>query len=116
MATEHPPPALVPVSVCLSPDQRSLRLDFGRDRAPGAGQLADAMIDVGEGGRLLSIEIVPLAGDEPVVIDIDPPAGALSRTASVTVTIERDEDGALAAVVLPRRGAGYEITYPSGNQ
>lgn len=103
-------------TICLSEDQRSLRLGFGRAERPATAEPASGVIDVGEGGRLLGIEIDGAPDREPVLIDIDPPRGALSREASVPLTIERDAEGAMIAVTLPRRGAGYEITYPSGNQ
>ncbi len=116
MVLDGPTPVYRPETICLSEDQRSLRLEFGRAECPATAEPATGVIDVGEGGRLLGIEIDGAPDREPALIDIDPPRGALSRDASVLLTIERDNEGAMCAVMLPRRGAGYEITYPSGNQ
>lgn len=109
-------PPVVPDRICLTDDRRALRLVFGRETSPPDVMTTAATIDVGEQGRVLSIEVEGMPGHPTLLIDVEPPAGDLIRTASVTVTVERAGDGSLQSVVLPRRGAGYEITYPSGNQ
>jgi hypothetical protein len=110
------PPALIPNHICLTGDKRSLRLDFSADGGFATTESRQGIIDVGEGGRLLSIEVAASPGREPVMIDIESPLGDVSRSAPVQLTLERGGNGVIRAIVLPRRGAGYEITYPSGNQ
>lgn len=79
-----------------------------------ATERVPATIDVGTGGRLIGVEL-PSA-----YIDVmEPETGTehLIRSVEVEVSVERErEGGAAVAVTVPRRGAGYEITYPSGNQ
>jgi hypothetical protein len=73
-----------------------------------------ATIDIGTGGRLLGVEL-----PRSYISVMEPEAGTehLARSAEVEVTVERErERGTPVAVTIPRRGAGYEITYPSGNQ
>ncbi|MGI9252669.1 MAG: hypothetical protein ACR2J8_02905 [Thermomicrobiales bacterium] len=104
-----------------------LRHDLAHDRlrfelADGAGSASDAsaVIDIGEGGRLLGIEIPGLNdpdGDGPYYLTVTPGSGGdHARSAAAMVTVERDESGAVRAVELPRHGAGYEISWPSGNR
>lgn len=91
----------------------TLRLLLGDEEA-GAVTVERATVDIGTGGRLIGVELP--AG----YIDVmEPEAGTehLTRSAAAEVTVERaGTGGAAQAVTLPRRGAGYEITYPSGNQ
>lgn len=79
-----------------------------------ATERVQATIDIGTGGRLIGVEL-PCG-----YIDVmEPEAGAehLTRSADAEVTVERERaGGAAVAVTVPRRGTGYEITYPSGNQ
>ena len=109
-------PAIVPDRICLSDDQRSLRLAFGPTSAPATSRSASAVIDIGEGGRLLGIDVAAASGQAPLLVDVDPPLGDLSRSVAVTLTLERRPSGSISAIELPRRGTGYEISYPSGNQ
>lgn len=91
----------------------TLRLRLGDGRAPaGTVERVPATIDIGAGGRLVGVELP--AGYVEVM---EPEAGTehLTRSAEAEVVVER-EGSATVAVTLPRRGAGYEITYPSGNQ
>jgi hypothetical protein len=44
-----------------------------------------------------------------------PPIGAV-RSVKVLLWTEFDRDDELVAIAIPRRGDGYEISYPSGNQ
>lgn len=92
-------------------------LRFELESAGGAGEatVLPAELDIGERGRLLGLEILlPDAAPFPIVIDDRPDPYA--RTARVQVECQFGPDGAPARVILPRRGNGYEISYPSGNE
>ncbi|MGH2534155.1 MAG: DUF2283 domain-containing protein [Thermomicrobiales bacterium] len=90
-----------------------------------------AVLDVGEGGRLIGVDVdhpgVALPADDEPAASLDPTTGALYlaleeptdrhvRSAHVAVDLATDAGGVLAALIVPRRGEGYEITYPSGNR
>lgn len=109
----------------------TIRFDLDTTGAPILRRTLPAVLDVGAGGRLIGIE-VELAGaaapapDEPAAT-IDPATDSLYiaieehtdrhlRSAQVTVELATDAAGRIAALTIPRRGAGYEITYPSGNR
>lgn len=121
----------------LIPDRNVLRLTLRPGAvAVGPPETATATIDVGERGSLLGIElpaddrlIAPWrAGAAGSAAAYDPTSGSLAmalvpdasgphvRTVEATVALHRDRAGGLVALDLPRRGAGYEIAYPSGNQ
>ena len=120
---------LAPAAICLDPGRNRLVLRL-RDGQPAEARRAPATIDVGEGGRLLAIEAVAPAGllaPEPpggpgdsaagaVAIELERQPAGLVRSAAIEVDLVVDAAGALLAVEVPRRGAGYELTYPSGNQ
>ncbi len=119
-------PPLEPLRVDLLPERNVLRFVAGPGE-PGEAIPADATIDVGERGALLGIELRPDAAlaalwpehDEAdaVYLAIAPEmSGPHDRSVAATVDLRPGPDGVLVAVDLPRRGAGYEITYPSGNQ
>jgi hypothetical protein len=75
-----------------------------------------ALLDIGEGGRLLGIEVT-LPGDAaPRYLPIEAERGELTRSAAVTIAVAFDRGGEPVAIELPRRGKGYELSYPSGNQ
>lgn len=120
-----------------------VRLDSERNLlifplAPGlpsaAPVLAPAAIDIGEGGRLLAIEVAlppdlapstTTGGSQTItfdattstlLLDLERQERGLFRTATITVGLVIDDQGMLLAIELPRRGNGYELTYPSGNQ
>lgn len=57
-----------------------------------------------EGGGALYIELT--AGD----------ADEQSRASEVELEMDLEAGGELVAISIPRRGAGYEISYPSGNR
>jgi uncharacterized protein YuzE len=102
----------------------------------------DGIIDIAEQGRLVGIEIEAdrLALSEMFAgwlndrvakdyIEIDEAGAyvALSapnevipeqhiRTAELPLTVELDQNEHLIAIAIPRRGHGYEISFPSGNQ
>lgn len=84
--------------------------------APGAARrFVRATVDVGESGRLLGVELA-LGGGEPRYVPVEPGRGELARSAAATVAVARTADGEIATIELPRRGADYELSYPSGNR
>jgi hypothetical protein len=92
----------------------TLRLSFRDGTVSGETDAEPATIEVGTGGRLVGIE---LAAGYVDVMEAEPGTEHLTRRAAAEVAVERERgSGALVAMTLPRRGAGYEITYPSGNQ
>jgi hypothetical protein len=76
---------------------------------------APADLDIGERGRLLSLE-VHLPGQAAHTIVIDDRTDPYARTARIAVRCTLAPDGSLTRVTVPRRGPGYEISYPSGNE
>jgi uncharacterized protein YuzE len=102
----------------------------------------DGHIDIAEQGRLVGIELDADAQNlhalflcwnaDPVArqyLEIDEsgayvalsaPSEQISpnhvRTAELTLTLEIDSKGNVVAIAIPRRGDGYEISFPSGNQ
>ncbi len=102
----------------------------------------DGCIDIAEQGRLIGIELEQDGHDlydlfdswlqdavakEYVEIDDAGAYVALSapsedipeqhiRTAELALTAELDSTDRLVAIAIPRRGHGYEISFPSGNQ
>jgi hypothetical protein len=127
----HPEPT-------LTSDLRELRFTLGQ--APVVtSHLLPGVIDVGEGGRLLGLEVdlssFPgnsrlvsdartsarsavsyAADDQRLYLAIMKGVGAHSRSASLSVEVGFDAVGAPAQLAIARRGTGYEITYPSGNR
>ncbi len=68
----------------------------------------EALLDVGANGRLIGLEL----GDVYIsVMGLPADGDPLARSASVRVEVTPGPE-----IVLPRRGPGYEITYPSGNE
>lgn len=100
----------------LSTIATAVVIDFAANtlhlRVPGlpngdAGE-REALLDVGSNGRLIGLEL----GDLYIsVMGLPADGDPLARSASVRVEIAPGPE-----VVLPRRGSGYEITYPSGNE
>jgi hypothetical protein len=93
----------------------TLRLVFGEpgDRAVSRASLP-ATIDIGTGGRLIGVE---LESGYVELMPAEPGTEHLSRSAAIEVAVERERGSdALLAVTVPRRGHGYEITWPSGNE
>lgn len=79
------------------------------DMLPGPEE-AGALLDVGANGRLIGLEL----GERYIsVMGLPADGDPLARTAPVRVRVA---PGPPAEVVLPRRGPGYEITYPGGNE
>ena len=125
------------------PCENTLRLTLDQEVGPvqTATELP-GLIDVGESGRLVGVEV--RSGDatalnrmlepwlaDPVASEFVA-AGADSayiqlslteeaapeeqlRTAEATLLAELDPWGRLLALSIPRRGHGFEISYPSGN-
>ena len=126
-----------PLRIAL--DLRRNTLEFRlRDEVgePVVWETRPATVDIGEAGRLLGVEIdlstapgraEPWTTASPPPGDFDPTTGSLyipldarvdplARTATATARTGVDRDGRLLSVEIPRRGEGYEISYPSGNQ
>lgn len=77
-----------------------------------------AVLDVGEAGRLLGLEIAT-GGDgspEPWYLELEDAPGDQIRSVPVVVSVARTADDEPVWVDLPRRGDGYELTFPIGNQ
>lgn len=117
-------------------DRNLLRLSLD-----GAGASATAVghtpgfVDMAAGGRLIGVELaLSDALTEQALADwaadgaldiadavayIQLTSGAdddTARSTAVELVVEFDQAGAVAALGIPRRGAGYEISYPSGNR
>jgi hypothetical protein len=85
-----------------------------RIRVPGfqaqPAEAREATLDVGANGRLVGIEI----GDDYVsVMDLPNTPEPYLRSANIQIGISA---GTPPYISIPRRGASYEITYPSGNE
>jgi hypothetical protein len=85
-----------------------------RVRVPGLaaepGVNRPALLDVGANGRLIGVEV----GDAWVsVMDLPGEEDPYARSASIEVAISAETP---PSITIPRRGPGYEITYPSGNE
>ena len=95
----------------------------------------DGILDIGEGGRLIGVEfpaddsdlhlwlIDDVAADYTSLdatgrayVQITPDDAGEFRSANLRLTAEYNAHGELIGIVIPRRGDGYEISYPSGNQ
>ena len=123
--------------------RNTLRLLLDDDSRQTATRLtAPGVIDVAANGRLVGIELqtgleesalasaisawladpvagefVSLEGHGGLYIELttgDPDEHA--RSSDVSVELELDAGRELVAIAIPRRGAGYEISYPSGNR
>lgn len=103
-------------SIDIDLTTNTLRLIVHEPTAPTQVETsaAEATIDIGTAGRLIGVE----CGE--AYIDVMPPEPGtehLTRSATAGVSVEREPgSGVLLALAVPRLGAGYEITYPSGNQ
>ena len=88
-----------------------------REGGGGTTRSVPGRLEVGAGGRLLGIDLgAPLAGvTADGYLELFPPLTSDVRTAPVELLVT-ERDGWVTRLELPRRGAGYEITYPSGNQ
>ncbi len=103
------------ISIDLKRNRLTLHLQNASDVHPSGHTSAPviATLDMGTGGRLLGVDLDGryLTVSEPGPADI-----ALTRSVEAPVTAYADDHGAVTAVDIPRRGSGFEITYPSGNR
>lgn len=76
---------------------------------------AAGTLDVGEAGRLLGLEIDGVAGPAGWYLDLEDAPGSLLRSVPVRVSVGAAADGRPVWVDLPRRGEGYELSFPVGN-
>lgn len=117
-------------------ERNLLRLSLVDAGAPAtAVRQAQGFVDMAAGGRLIGVElalsgalteqalaawaadgVLDVAG---AVAYIQLTSGAdddIARSTAVELVVELDQAGAVAALGIPRRGVGYEISYPSGNR
>lgn len=121
----------------------TLRLTLSEPATRSADQVdLNGTVDVAAGGRLVGIELRPDDGPELmerwlrpwlddeiagefvsieadgsayIELTVGDPSDEV-RSSDVAVRTELDDGGELVAIAIPRRGAGYEISYPSGNR
>lgn len=124
-----------PVKITVDAAANTIRFRLSGDATADASTAirAAGTIDIGEQGRLLGVEVetppdaawtVPPAssalvqggGDGTFYIALDRDTGRHARSVPVEVSLRLTPARLLAEVIVPRRGAGYEITYPSGNR
>lgn len=104
---DHPELSTIATAVVIDFPANTLHLRVPGLPAGDAGE-QEALLDVGANGRLIGLEI----GDAYIsVMGLPADGDTLARTASVRVNVAPGPE-----IVLPRRGPGYEITYPSGNE
>ncbi|MCM8749606.1 DUF2283 domain-containing protein [Thermomicrobiaceae bacterium CFH 74404] len=125
------------------PRENALRLVLGPEPRPAARTVeGTGILDLGEQGRLLGLEISAPPGLDlrqafcpwqertgfPEWLSLGTASAYLrlvpeplaqasrqARSVSVRLAMELDEQGTLLAVILPRRGEGYELSSPSGS-
>ena len=102
---------------------------------PSGTKTIDAILDIGEAGRLIGVEFpaeqsqlrhwltdplsseyLTLDDNGDAYVQITSGDSGTARSTSIRLIAEYDPANQLTALVIPRRGDGYEITYPSGNQ
>ncbi len=102
----------------------------------------DGVIDIADQGRLVGIELESMdrslapifstwlkdgvarnyieIDDRGAYVALSTPSEDIPeqhiRTAELPLTAELDVNERLVAIAIPRRGHGYEISFPSGNQ
>jgi hypothetical protein len=120
------------------PASNLLRLTLTEDAAVASTLTRRGTLDVAANGRLVGIELrgaelpgllrrwtadpiaaefTHLSNDDSAYVDLSvgPPEDDI-RSSEVTILAELDADAACLALAIPRRGAGYEIAFPSGNR
>ncbi len=125
-------------------DENALRLTLDQERGRATRRVSLAgYVDMGTGGRIVGVEALRQPGldlerafaqwlrddsaaeyvslgDDSAYVELSAPEETdireQMRAVEATFTAEIDADGRLLALSIPRRGAGYEISYPSGNQ
>ena len=108
------PTSLRSLEVDLATNTLRLLLADGMAELPAYETREHATIDIGAGGRLVGVELPDGYVD---VMPAEPGTEHLIRSSGAEVDVEREQaSGAAVALTVPRRGEGYEITYPSGNQ
>jgi hypothetical protein len=133
-----------PVRLSYQATENALRLTLDRPSGEAVRRVTlPGYVDVGEGGRLVGVEATATAGidlatalapwrvdpvaadfvsleDDAAYIELSAPEEASLResvrTAPARLTADIDGDGRLVALSIPRRGHGFEISYPSGNR
>lgn len=108
-AYDHDGVTLAADAVVIDLQANAIRLRVPGLPPSGSGA-RPATLDVGANGRLVGVEI----GD--TYINVMPMPGATEphlRSAEIHVSVSADSP---PFVTVPRRGASYEITYPSGNE
>ncbi len=99
-------------SITVDLRRNVLLLHLGdQERWTGERDGADqrGLLDVGANGWLLGVEI---SNTYFPVTDAVPGTEHLTRTCEARLSLSSAE----AAIVVPRRGDGYELSFPSGNQ
>lgn len=119
-------------------DTNSLRLTPTTSAAPhppSGTTTLDAILDIGEAGRLIGVEFpaeqsqlrhwltdplsseyLTLGDNGDAYIQISSSDTGAARSTPIRLIAEYNPANQLSALVIPRHGDGYEITYPSGNQ
>lgn len=102
--------------------------------APAATEERPGVIDVGRRGRLVGLEVrlsresmrrwaadlpahffeIPVDGH--IYLALDGEGSDEVRSAALTTTVEFDADGLVLRIGVPRRGPGWELSWPSGNE
>ncbi len=98
------------ITVDLRRNVLLLHLD-GTETGTGALDVTDqrGMLDVGANGWLIGVEI----GDRYFPIaDAAPGTEHLVRSREAPISLSNED----RVIVVPRRGDGYELSFPSGNQ
>lgn len=113
--TEAPGPAIKRITLDLR--RNTLRLVLV-EQPVTEHRAIPALIDIGEGGRLLGVELDGFGETDgnPLYLTLFAATGLHVRSIAADVQGDLDVAGDLLAVEVPRRGHGYEIAYPSGNQ
>jgi hypothetical protein len=104
---------LTPVSLTVDLRRNTIEIATGEGGGAGEDVVERRLLEMGVRGRLLGIDF------DVAYLTVCPPGDddlALARTVAAEVTVQRDAAGRIRRVSVPRRGAGYEITFPSGNQ
>lgn len=100
--------------------RNTLRFRINSDDDDGAlgdtHRQTSALLDVGEGGRLLGLEIAQPNEPEPFYLELETSGFDQARSVTVLVDMWESAEATIRQIEIPRRGDGYEITYPSGNQ
>ena len=120
------------------PASNLLRLMLADNAPSHQTETRTGALDVAAGGRLVGLELrgpdlprllrrwtadpiaaefTHLATDDSAYIDLSVgPLDADIRSSNVPIITEMDAERACLALLIPRRGAGYEIAFPSGNR